>query len=94
MEIVNKFFPTRKFRKVDTTFWTESAYKKEIMDSLPSTGNFLRKAEMEYPGKFGNILGCMQHIFIMSIIEICCTSLILVTTNVAPNIPCFQGIKS
>ena len=26
-ELVNKRFPTGKFRKVDTLFWTDSAYK-------------------------------------------------------------------
>ena len=28
MEMVNKWFPTEKFRNVDTHFWTDSAYEK------------------------------------------------------------------
>ena len=28
MELVNEWFPTGKFRNVDTTFWTDSSYEK------------------------------------------------------------------
>ena len=31
MEIVNEWFPTGKFRKVDTPFMTDSSYGKDIM---------------------------------------------------------------
>ena len=31
---------------VDTTFRTDYAYEKELMDALPLTGNSLHKVEM------------------------------------------------
>ena len=46
MELVNKWFPTRKLRKFDTTFRTDSTYAKELMAALPSTRNAHHKAEM------------------------------------------------
>ena len=57
MELGNEWFPTGKFRKVDTHFRSDSTYKKEPMDLLPLTGNTLHKAEIEYQGKFGHTLG-------------------------------------
>ena len=48
MELVNEWFPTRKFRNVDTPFWTDSSYEKELLAALPLTGHTLQKAEMEY----------------------------------------------
>ena len=46
MELVNEWLPTRKFRKIDTPFRTDSAYKKELMTALPLTGHALHKVEM------------------------------------------------
>ena len=46
----------------------DSTYKKELIDSLPLTGNALHKLEMEYHGKFGHTLGRIHHIALMSII--------------------------
>ena len=43
MELVNEWFPTEKFRNVDTTFWTESSYRKELMAALPLIGHALHK---------------------------------------------------
>ena len=65
MELVNEWFPTGKFRNVDTTFWTDSSYEKEILAALPLRGHALHKAEMEYHGKFGHKLGRIQHISLM-----------------------------
>ena len=48
---------------------------------------------MEYHGKFGHIIGRIQHIAIMSRIGICCTAWHLVTQTVAPNLAGFQGLK-
>ena len=44
MEIVNEWFPTGKFRNVDTPFRTDSSYEKELLAALPLTGNSLHKA--------------------------------------------------
>ena len=48
---------------------------------------------MEYHGKIGNIIGRIQHISLMTIIDICCTACRLANQTVVPNIPGFQGIK-
>ena len=40
------------------------------MAVLPLTGHALNKAEMEYNGKFGYTLGSIQHISLMSRIEL------------------------
>ena len=56
-ELVNKCPPTGKFRKVDTPFRTDSTYENYLMAALPLTGNYHRKEEMEYHGKFGHTLG-------------------------------------
>ena len=34
MELVNKWYPTGTFRKVDTTFRKDSTYEKELMAEL------------------------------------------------------------
>ena len=76
MELGNEWFPTGKFRNVDTPFWTDSSYEKELLAALPLTGNALHKVEMEYHGKFGHTLGKIQHISPMSRIDLfyatCC----------------------
>ena len=37
VELVNEWFSTGKFRKVDTPVSTESTYEKELMSALPLT---------------------------------------------------------
>ena len=66
MEQVNEWFPTGKFRRVDTHFRTDSTYEKELMAALPLTGNTLHKEEMEYHGKFRHTIGRIQPIYLMS----------------------------
>ena len=48
---------------------------------------------MEYHGKFVHTLGRIQHITLMSRIDICYATCRLATQTVAPNLPGFQGIK-
>ena len=48
---------------------------------------------MEYPGKFGHTIGRIQHISLMSIIDICYATCFIENQTVASNIPCFQGIE-
>ena len=45
MEIVNEWFPTGKFRKVDTNFRTDSTYENYLIE-FPLTVNLLPKAEI------------------------------------------------
>ena len=63
------------------------------MAALPLTGNSLHKAETEYHGKFGHKLGSIQHISLMSIIDIFYATCRIATQTVAPTLPGFQGIK-
>ena len=93
MELVNEWFPTGNFRKVDTPFWTNSSYKKELLTALILTGHALQKAEMEYHGKFGHTLGRIQQIALMSRIDLFYATCCLDTQTVALNLPGFQGIK-
>ena len=46
IEILNEWFLTGNFIKVDTTFRTDSASEKELMAALPLTGHDLHKAEI------------------------------------------------
>ena len=48
---------------------------------------------MEYHGKFGHTLGRIQHIALMSRIDICYATCHLATQTIEPNFPGFQGIK-
>ena len=57
------------------------------------TVNALLKVETEYNGKFGYNIGQIQHIAIMSRIDICCISCFLGTQNMAPNLPSLQDLK-
>ena len=66
MELVNEWFPTGKFRNVDTPFRKDSSYEKELLAALPLPGHALHKEEMEYHGKFGHKIGRIQHIDLMS----------------------------
>ena len=63
------------------------------MSALSLTGNALHKAEMEYHGKFGHTIGRIQHIALMSRIDIFYTACCLATQTVAPNIPDLQCVK-
>ena len=47
MELVNEWFPTGKFRNVDTPFRTDSSYEKELMADLSLTVHALQKTEIE-----------------------------------------------
>ena len=71
MKIVNEWFPAGKFRKVYTPFITDSTYKKELMSTPQFLINALHKEEIGYHWKFGHNLGMIQHISLMSTIEIC-----------------------
>ena len=79
MELVHKWFPAGKFRKVDTPFRTDYVYENQLMAALPLIGHALHKAKMEYHGKFGYTLGRIQHIALMSIIDICYATCCLAT---------------
>ena len=48
---------------------------------------------MEYHGKFGNTIGRINHIALISRIEICYIACHLATKTVARNLTGFQGIK-
>ena len=48
---------------------------------------------MEYHGKFGHTLGIIQHIALMSIIDLYYETCSLSTQTVAPTLLVFQGIK-
>ena len=63
------------------------------MDALPLTGHSLHTAEMEYNGNFVHTLVRIQHISLMSIIDICYATCCLATQTVASTLPGFQGIK-
>ena len=63
------------------------------MADLPLTGHDLHNAKLEYHGKFGHTLGRIQHIYLMSRIDICYTTCHLKTQTVLPTLPGFQGIK-
>ena len=53
----------------------------------------LYKTEMEYHGKLRHTIGRMQHISLMSIIDICYTIFRLATQTVSPTLPGLQGIN-
>ena len=63
------------------------------MAALPLTGNYLHKAEMGYHVKFGHTIERIQHISLMSIIDICYTTCNISNLIVAHNITGLQGIK-
>ena len=48
---------------------------------------------MQYHGKFGHTLERIQHIALISRIDLCYATCSLATQNVAPTLPGFQGIK-
>ena len=70
MELVGEWFPTEKYDNFDTTFRTEYIYKNEIMAEVPLKGNSLKKAELEYNGKFVHTIGQIQNFSFMIIIYI------------------------
>ena len=63
------------------------------MAALPLTGNSLYKVEMKYHGKFGHNIVRIQHINIMSRIDIFYATGCIATQTVAPTLPGFQGIE-
>ena len=63
------------------------------MADLPLTGHALQKAGMEYRGKFGNTLGRIQHIALISRIDLCYATCRLAIQTVSPTLHGFQGIK-
>ena len=63
------------------------------MTELPLTGHSLHKAELEYHGKFGHTIGRIQHIDLMSRIDIYYATCHLATQTVSPTLPGFQGIN-
>ena len=46
-----------KIHKSRYSFWTDSTYEKYLIAALLLAGDFLRKAELEYNGKFGHNIG-------------------------------------
>ena len=62
------------------------------MAALPLPVHALQKAEMEYHGKFGHTLGSIQHIALMSRIDLCYATCRLSTQTVAPTLTGFQVI--
>ena len=63
------------------------------MAAVSLTRNSIRKAEMEYHGKFGHTIYRIQNIYILIRIYIYYTACRLVTQNVVPTLPGFQGLK-
>ena len=59
------------------------------MASIQLSGNTFHKAEMEYHGKFVHTPGRIQHISLMSRIEICYTACSPKNQTVAPTLPDF-----
>ena len=68
MELVNEWFSPGNFMNVDTPFWADSTYEKELVAVVTLIVKALCKSEMEYHSKFGHAIGGIQHIFIMTII--------------------------
>ena len=48
---------------------------------------------MEYRGKFGHTIGRIQHITLMSRIDLCYVTFLIDNQTVAPTLPGLQGIK-
>ena len=78
MKLVTEWLATEKIIKVGTPLRKDSTYEKELMAALPLTGNTLHKAEMKYHGKFGHTHGRIQHISLISRLEIFYTACRLV----------------
>ena len=74
-------------------FCTDSAYEKELLSALPLTGHAFHKAEMKYHGNSGHTFVRMQHITLISRIDLCYATCRLATQTVTPTLPGFQGIK-
>ena len=63
------------------------------MDALPLTGNALHKERVEYSGNVLHTIGRIQHIALLSIIDIYYASCCIATQTVAHTLPGLQGIK-
>ena len=90
MDLVSEWFPYGIFRNLDTTL---CAYDKYPVASIPMMGEAPWKAKHDYHGKSGHTLVNIQHISIMSIIDICYMVCHLGAQIVSPVISVFQGIK-
>ena len=94
MKLVNEWFSTEKFKKVDKTFRIDSTYEKGLMFAMELTGNTLHKTELEHHGELGHNLGRIKHIYLMSRFNICYETCSLATQTVSPILPGFQGTNS
>ena len=63
------------------------------MAALKLTGHTLHRAELEYQGKFGQTLGRIQHIYLISRIGILNATFRLATRTVTPTLSGIQAIK-
>ena len=63
------------------------------MAELTLTWHSLHKAEMEYHGSFRHTIERIQHIAIMSRIDLCYATFHLATQTVVSNLPGFKGIN-
>ena len=63
------------------------------MVELPLTVNALHNLEMEYHETFGHTLGIVQHIALMSKLDICYATCCLENQAVAPTLTGFQDTK-
>ena len=62
------------------------------MTEIPLTGYSIHKEEMEYHGKSGHTIGRIQHIALMSRLDICYVACLISTQTVATTITVFQGM--
>ena len=93
MELVTEWFPTGKFRNVDTPFRIDSSYEKVFLAALTLIGYAFHTTEMKYYEKFGHTIGMIKHISLMIIINLCYATCRLDTQTMALTLPGFQGIK-
>ena len=63
---------------------------KELMAAIALTGNGFNKSEREYTRKFGQVIGRVQHISIITRIDVFYTKCCLGTQIVASTLPVFK----
>ena len=68
--MIKYWFPDNKFRKIDTTSITDSAYEKELLYDLPITVTALTYTENHSNGAYGQTLEKLQHFDIMTRIDL------------------------
>ena len=93
MELVNKWYPSVKFRDFSTPFQTYPKYENQQMDEFPLTGNSLQQAEMEYNVRCVHNIRRIHHIEMIIRIKICYISFHLGTQTLAYTLPGFQCPK-